>query len=54
MEDLLKQKEELDQQIQMKDKLISKIREEVEPLKHAAGQKMEVMVDISEVSKSNT
>nr|XP_040053897.1 laminin subunit gamma-3 isoform X2 [Gasterosteus aculeatus aculeatus] len=49
VEDLLKQKEELDQQIQMKDKLISKIREEVEPLKHAAGQKMEVMVDISEM-----
>ncbi|KAL6096645.1 lamc3 [Pungitius sinensis] len=47
-EDLLRQKEELDHQIQMKDELIGKIREEAEPLKRAAGEKMEAVVDISE------
>ncbi|KAM8829151.1 laminin subunit gamma-3 isoform 2-T2 [Spinachia spinachia] len=46
-QDLLKQKEELDQQIQIQEQLISEISEEVEPLKHAASEKMEVVVDIS-------
>ncbi|XP_028456669.1 laminin subunit gamma-3-like [Perca flavescens] len=48
-EDLLKQTEELDRQIQTKDNLISKIREEMEPLKLTANKKLEMMDDISEL-----
>ncbi|KAA8584390.1 hypothetical protein FQN60_008175 [Etheostoma spectabile] len=48
-EDLLKQTEELDRQIQTKDNLISKIREEMEPLKLTANKKLEIVDDISEL-----
>ncbi|XP_034753093.1 laminin subunit gamma-3 isoform X2 [Etheostoma cragini] len=48
-EDLLKQTEELDRQIQTKDHLISKIREEMEPLKLTANKKLEIVDDISEL-----
>ncbi|XP_031173603.1 laminin subunit gamma-3 [Sander lucioperca] len=48
-EDLLKQTEELDRQIQTQDNLISKIREEMEPLKLTANKKLEMVDDISEL-----
>lgn len=48
---MVKQTEELDRQIQTKDNLISKIREEMEPLKQTASKKLEVVDDISEVTK---
>ncbi|TNN53381.1 Laminin subunit gamma-3 [Liparis tanakae] len=48
-EDLLKQKEELEQQIRTKDELLSKIGEEVEPLKQTARDQLEVVGDIREL-----
>ncbi|XP_044031394.1 laminin subunit gamma-3 [Siniperca chuatsi] len=47
--DLLKQTEKLDRQIQTKDNLISKLREEMEPLKQTANKKLEMVDDINEL-----
>ncbi|KAF3849317.1 hypothetical protein F7725_015814, partial [Dissostichus mawsoni] len=48
-EDLFKQTEELDRQIQTKDNLVRKMREEMEPLKQTANKKLEIEEDISEL-----
>ncbi|TKS84714.1 Laminin subunit gamma-3 [Collichthys lucidus] len=48
-EDLMKQTEELDRQIQSKDNLISKMGEEMEPLKQTANKKLEMVDDVSEL-----
>lgn len=48
-EDLLKQTEELDRQIQTKDNLVRKMREEMEPLKQTANKKLEIEEAISEL-----
>ncbi|XP_076613354.1 laminin subunit gamma-3 [Chaetodon auriga] len=48
-EDLLKQTEELDRQIQTKDNVISKIREEMEPLHQTANKKLEMVDAVSEL-----
>ncbi|KAM3600569.1 uncharacterized protein V6R79_025240 [Siganus canaliculatus] len=47
--DLLKQTEDLDQQIQSKESLLSEIGAEMETLKQAADKKLEVVNDISEL-----
>lgn len=49
-EDLLKQTEELDRQIQTKDNVISKLREEMEPLQQTANKKLEMADAVSEVT----
>lgn len=46
---LVKQTEELDQQIQTKQNLIGKIREEIEPLFQAANKSLEIMDDINKL-----
>ncbi|XP_075954415.1 laminin subunit gamma-3 [Anarhichas minor] len=48
-EDLLKQNEELDKQIQTQDNLISRIREEMEPLTQTASKNLELLDDNSEL-----
>ncbi|XP_068430777.1 laminin subunit gamma-3 [Clinocottus analis] len=48
-EDLLKQKEELDKQIQTQGNLIRKIGEKLEPLKQTASKKLEVEGDIGQM-----
>ena len=49
-EALLKQTEEMGQQIQTRDDLIRKIDEEMKPMKHAAYKKLEMLDAISEVT----